>query len=102
MGKPRMLGKTSGFIPNSQADRRKGNRAFQHREYQKEVQLKKKIELDAAIANLDKMVPYASTSLEELLEAMEALSSAAQEAAQESAEKIKEAYEMLSKAIKEE
>lgn len=41
MGKPRMLGKTSGFIPNSQADRRKGNRAFRHREYQKEVQQRK-------------------------------------------------------------
>lgn len=103
MGKPRMLGKTSGFMPNSQADRRMVNRTFRHQEYQKKVQLKKKIELDAAIADLDKMVPYnTSTSWEELLEAMEALSSAAQEAAQESAEKIKEAYEMLSKAIKEE
>lgn len=101
MGKTRMLGKTSGFMPNSQADRRRVNRTFRHQEYQKEVQLKKKIELDAAIADLDKMVPYTSTSWEELLEAMEALSSAAQEAAQESAGKIKEAYEMLSKKIKE-
>lgn len=100
MGKPRMLGKTSGFMPNSQADRRRVNRTFQHQEYQKAVQLKK-IELDAAIADLDKMVLYTSTSLDELLEAMEALSSAAQEAAQESAGKIKEAYEMLSKKIKE-
>ena len=89
MGKPRMLGKTSGFIPNSQADRRRVNRTFLHREYQKEVQLKKKIELDAAIADLDKIAPYASTSLEDLCEAMEALSSAAHEAAQESAEKVK-------------
>lgn len=100
MGKPRMLGKTSGFMPNSQADRRRVNRTFQHQEYQKAVQLKK-IELDAAIADLDKMVLYTSTSLDELLEAMEALSSAAQEAAQESAGKIKEAYEMLSKKTKE-
>lgn len=99
MGKARMLGKTSGFIPNSQADRRRVNRTFLHREYQKGVQLKKKIELDAAIADLDKMAQYASTSWEELLEAMEALSSAVQEEAQESAEKIKEAYEILCKAI---
>ena len=99
MGKARMLGKTSGFISNSQADRRRVNRTFQHREYQKEVQLKKKIELDAAIADLDKMAPYASTSWEDLHEAMEALSSAAHEAVQESAEKIKEAYEILRKAI---
>lgn len=38
MGKPRMLGKTSGFIQNSQADRCKGNRTFQHCEYQKKVE----------------------------------------------------------------
>ena len=92
-----MLGKTSGFVPNSQADRRRCNRTFRHMEYQKEVQRKKKIELDAAIADLDKLTPYAATSWEELYEAMEALSSAAQGAAQESAEKIKEAYERLSK-----
>lgn len=101
MGKPRMLGKPSGFVPNSQADRRRGNRAFRHREYQKEVQRKKEIELSAATADLDKLTPYADTSWEELREAMEALSSAAQEAAQEAAEKMKESYERLSKAIKE-
>lgn len=104
MSKPRILGQKTGFTPNSQADRRRVNRTFRHREYQKEVQLKKKIELDAAIAYLDKMMSYASTSWEELHEAMEALSSAAQKAMQEatpeSAEKIKEAYERLSKEIK--
>ena len=49
MGKPRMLGKTSGFIPNSQADRRKGNRAFQHREYQKKVEQRKEAEHNATV-----------------------------------------------------
>lgn len=90
-----MLGKTSGFVPNSQADRRRGNRTFQHREYQKEVQ-KKKMELaDAAIADLDKLMSYASTPWEELYDAMEALPSAVQGAALESAEKMKEAYERI-------
>jgi hypothetical protein len=108
MSKPRILGQKTGFTPNSQADRRRVNRTFRHREYQKEVQLKKRIELDAAIADLDKMMSYASTSWKKLHEAIEALSSAAQKAAQkamqeatpESAEKIKEAYERLSKEIK--
>ena len=100
MGKPRMLGKTSGFVPNSQADRRRGNRTFQHREYQKEVQRKKEIELSAAVDYLDKLASYASMPWDELLEAMEALSSAVQETGQEAAEKTKEAYERLSKAIK--
>lgn len=104
MSKPRILGQKTGFVPNRQADRRRVNRTSRHWEYQKKVQLKKKIELDAAIAYLDKMMSYASTSWEELHEAMEALSSAAQKAAQEatpeSAEKIKEAYERLSKEIK--
>ena len=96
MGKPRMLGKTSGFVPNSQADRRRGNRTFRHREYQKEVQ-KKKIELaDAAIADFDKLMSYASSPWEELHEAMEALSLAAQE----QAEKLKEAYERLDKKLR--
>lgn len=100
MGKPRMLGKPSGFVPNSQADRRRGNRTFRHMEYQKEVQRKKEIELEAALADLDKMMPYASTTWDELYEAMEALSSAAQGAAQEAAEKMKEAYERLDNKLK--
>lgn len=56
MGKPRMLGKTSGFIPNSQADRRKGNRAFQHREYQKKVEKRKESEDIAAIDEALRMI----------------------------------------------
>lgn len=56
MGKPRMLGKTSGFIPNSQADRRKGNRAFQHREYQKKVEKRKEAEYNATVDEALRMI----------------------------------------------
>ncbi len=56
MGKPRMLGKTSGFIPNSQADRRKGNRAFQHREYQKKVEQRKEAEYKATVDEALRMI----------------------------------------------
>lgn len=50
MGKPRMLGRHTGFVPNSQADRRRVNRTFRHREYQKKVEEKKGTEYNAAIA----------------------------------------------------
>ena len=56
MSKPRMPGETAGFVPNSQADRRRGNRTFQHHEYQKEVQKKKDAEMSAAIDRLNKAI----------------------------------------------
>lgn len=49
MGKPRRIGRFRGYTPNSQMDRRKGNRTFQHREYQKKVEKKKNTEYNATI-----------------------------------------------------
>lgn len=51
-----MLGKTSGFVPNSQADRRRGNRTFRHREYRNERQKEKDAEISAAIDRLNKSI----------------------------------------------
>lgn len=53
MSKPRILGQKTGFTPNSQADQRKANKAFQHREYRKLVQKKKDAEIQAT---LDKVI----------------------------------------------
>lgn len=56
MNKPRMLGQKTGFTPNSQADRRKANRTFQHGEYCKRVQAKKDIEIQAALEKVIKAI----------------------------------------------
>lgn len=53
MSKPRILGQKTGFVPNRQADARKANRAFRHREYKKRVQAKKDAEIQVA---LDKVI----------------------------------------------
>lgn len=56
MSKPRMFGQKTGYIPNDQADRRKVNRTFQHKEYQKHVQAKKSIEIQAALEKVIKAI----------------------------------------------
>lgn len=56
MSKPRMLGQKTAFTPNSQADRRKANRTFQHREYRKRVQVKKDAEIQAALEKVIKEI----------------------------------------------